>query len=245
MLKSIDEIGANKPLNPQNEQDRINYTVANRRLYNGELDGLGIKGVDATTKAIFLNWFRRVSTFYPEFLFSELPDVTIENNAGMTEAFEEQKDHFMEVLGRASVDMLRYGRGVIATNPFYPTLFMQFERDQHYEVVDVFGNVTADILVTEDKTNEVFNFVVYPIDQERDGPARLVQYNAAAGGPGAEIRRVDLPARSGRQVTTMAHNPGLLSIFDDMKDPLLQMTRVRTGLAKTLKRNFRPPPIWS
>lgn len=241
-LSNITDIGTNKTLTPNSELPRINYTVANRRLFTGNFVELQIPALDSATRALVFNWFRKAATFYPEFMFAQWPVIT----TGNERADEEVRRLAITLLPEmqaANVDMLRYGQGVLATHPTDPTQFVAYERDMHYEVVNRQGEVWADILVdvTGEPTDEnrLVNVVVY--DYRENGESTWRQFNYDSGNLGPQIASYEIPQRStARQVILLAPNRGKTSIFDDIKDPITQVARIATATARVLKRNSNP-----
>ncbi len=237
MLQSVADIGANKTLIPVSESARILKVVQDRKLFNGDFSGLSLGVIDTVTKAPAMNWFRRIATFFPEFLLSNNVSIEIANNERMQMLFEDQASRFFRILQRANIDMLRYGVGVIATHPLDPLSFIQYERDQHYEVVGVDGIVHTDVIAIHDPTYKAYNLLIYPVA----GGARWERFTSNVGlTMGNHLGSIEIPDRVGRQVVSLEHNSDLRSIFDDVKEPLLQANRVAISVAKTLKRNLSP-----
>ena len=240
MLRDVNEIGPNKTLTPNSELPRINYTVANRRLFLGNFYELQIPAMDANTRALVYNWFRRVATFYPEFMFAQRPTITT-GNPSADEAVRMLECDLYPELQSANIDMLRFGLGVIASHPMYPEMFMAYERDMHYEVVNAMGEVTHDILVdvTGEVTDEnrMINVVVYGVD----GMATWRQFAYDAGNVGPLQNTFEIPQRAEtRQVILLEPNRACTSIFEDIKDPTAQVGRIATNTARVLKRNANP-----
>ena len=88
-LQSVSDIGPNKQLVPNSEAARVNAAIANRRLFDGDLSQLKIEALDNATPAMQFNWFRRVATFYPEFMLAERPAILVEGNPRMEAAIED------------------------------------------------------------------------------------------------------------------------------------------------------------
>ena len=237
-LKRVSDIGTNKTLTPNSELPRINYTVANRRLFQGNFHELQLPALDASTRALVFNWFRRVATFYPEFMFAQRPVIGVPTG---TDAIREFEETFYSELMAANVDMLRYGQGVLASHPMDPLRFVAYERDMHYEVVDNQGRVTHDILVdvTGEVTDEnrLVNVIVYGVD----GEATWRQFAFDSGNLGPQTNSFKIAQRAPvRQAIPFSANRQATSIFEDMKDPTAQVARIATQNARILKRNSNP-----
>ena len=239
-LKSIDEIGPQKNLSPNSETARINYAVRNRRLFEGQTRELRVDPVSSSIPPVGLNWFRRVATFYPEFMLAERPTLRIADNPRLEGILQEFGRTLFPVLQRSNVDMLKYGLGVIASHHLDPFMFVEYDRDAHYEVVDERGMVIADILV--DITGDINDLerLVNVVTYQLDGENSWKQYRFQAGSVGEQLREIELSPRAGRQVALLEHNAQTTSIFDDLKDPIAQLTRIQTAVARLVKRNASP-----
>ena len=248
-LRNVSDIGPNKNLTPNSEVARINYVVANRALYNGNFHELNLDPISSTIPAVSFNWFRKVAQFYPEFMFSQRPEISVEGNERVAEAFADAALQLWPNLQQANLDMIRYGQGLVASHPMDPLQFMTVERDQHYEVVNELGQVTADIIVEETDRATPSNTDV-ALDLERDlnvyvywvsGESEWRRYRFGSGTVGPLIGTVEIPQRGeGRQVVPLASNPDLRSPYDDIKQPIAQIARIATATAKTLRRNSSP-----
>lgn len=241
MLKKSSDIGSKKSLTPNSELPRINYTIANRRLYNGDFRELGVVDIAQGIPGIAVNWFRRVSTFYPEFMFAQNIEVEIEGNERATEAISHDLHLWNDVLQDANRDMLRYGVGVISTHPEDPTSFTSWERDAHYEVQLQNGVINEDIFVDvmgEVTDNERLANVYRMRD---DGDSKWEQYRWEGGNLGNLVNTYPIPGRSPlRQAILLEHTYDRRSIFDDIKHPIGQMSRSATALGKMIHRNSNP-----
>ena len=242
-LSSIDEIGQAKTLTPNSEIARLRQIRANRLLYNGNFTELGVVRFEEATPEVKANWFRRVANFYPEFMFGERPDVTIEGNERFTLVFDELARRFWEEVVEANIDLLRFGYGVIASHPENPLFFQSFDPEYHYEVCDPFGNITADLLLrlrgsalNNAPNSQQLDVFVYEVT----GESRWDTYAYDAGAVGARIRTVELPRRLGRQVIIFQSNRDRVSIFEDMKPHIGEISRALTQFSGSIKRNTRP-----
>jgi len=239
-LKSINEISPQKNLTPNSESARILQAQRDRDLFDGKLHQLNVEYLDSATPPTSINWFRRIAQFYPEFLLAERPQFVVEGNARLEDILTEFGRVFFPPLQRANVHMLTYGLGVLASHPQNPMLFIPFERDKHYEVVDEQGLIVADILISIDgeptETERILNVYVYEID----GPSTWKQYNWQHGAVGQFLREIPIPPRTGRQVALMDHNQDRTSIFTDLIPLVGQQVRIATGVGRTVKRNSAP-----
>ena len=238
-LSSFEDIGEKKPLNPETEMSRLNYVEKQRKLFNGNFIELALDPISTQIPGISTNWFRRIATFYPEFMFSELPEVSIENNERFTQYLRGLLPSFLKELQFANVNMLRFGQGVVCTNPFDPLYFMHVDTDYHYEVQKTSGEIVGDIIINiRNKTtsNAIIDIIKYPIE----GKATWDIHRYEGNNVGPKIASIEIPDRSGRQVVTFYSTIDKTSIFDDMKPHVSAMSRNLTNLGKTLRRNSRP-----
>ena len=259
-LSSFNDMSKGKSLIPDTEMSRINYITANRRLFNGDFRELGIEDVDAEGNyGLKLNWFKRVATFYPEFMMADNPDVLVEGNERFQEYIENIGTDMFMVLQKVNVDVLRFGLGIVATHPNDPLVFQRFEPDAHYEVADSLGNLLGDIVIRVRGAgvggganpgvgagayplgvlsfrNAVVDIYKYPID---GGPTWEV-FRFDGNSLGERLHSQDLPERTGRQVVPIAFTIDSTSLFDDMKGSMGEISRAATALSKTIRRNSNP-----
>ena len=245
-LKSSDAIGANKVYPPYIYLPRHNYVRERRDLHDGLFGRLPIGTVDANQAGLVLNWFRRVATFYPEFMFSERPMVMVKNNERFTDFLKTALRMVWPVLQHANVDMLRYGTGVLASDPLDPSMMRRYELDCWFEVINEQGMVVADVLMEGRGAyiNETATIdkVVYPVMGMGNEAPTWTQYRYEGQQLGAIVNTFELPPRdySVRQVVSLEGNVDRASIFDDMMPGVTEISRAMTGLAATLKKNQRP-----
>ena len=242
MLRSVSDIGENKTLTPNGELPRINAVVANRRLYEGDFRELGLGRVSSTVKGLSVNWFRKVAIFYPEFMFSEVPEIVIEGNQRATEAIQAEIPQMVDAIMQATQNMIRFGLGVITTTFDNPLRFISIDRDRHYEVGDSLENISHDIFykVVGSATDPqlIANVYRYGVD----GSAILEQFNYNHGNLGAKINTVPIPQRAALRQAVFLENVREEgnSVFDLIKGPVGQMSRAATAVAKNVNRNSHP-----
>ena len=247
-LQSMEQIGRGSTLMPDTEIGRFNYVVANRLLFAGDFRELGISQVAGEVAPLRINWFRRVATFYPEMMFAERPTVTIEGNdraqaainpflPASTDASVYDWWHMLEYI---NTDMLRFGVGIVASDPNDPLSFVRFEPDSWYEVIDGRGEHLGDICIR--RRPRAFNVegrcdvYRFPIDNT---PTWQV-YQLEGDTLGNLLEEVVIPDRLGRQVRTLSATIDNTSIFDNMKPSVASMSRDVARLDRTLERNSNP-----
>ena len=93
---TIDAIRAGKEYPPIREAVRLNRIYQNKSLYNGDYSVLGIMN-RADQSTVSTNLFRRVATFFPDFLFSEDLEITT-GNARFDSVIETMKESLVEAL---------------------------------------------------------------------------------------------------------------------------------------------------
>ena len=247
-LQSMEQIGAGDTLMPDTEISRFNYVAANRRLFAGDFRELGIAPTEGEALPLRINWFRRVATFYPEFMFAERPTVTIQGNDRAQDALNPLLPSSQEAslydwwgtLEFVNTDMLRYGMGLVASDPDNPENFVRFEPDSWYEVIDGRGEALGDICIR--RRPRAFNVegrvdvYRYPID----GGATWTIYQLEGDTLGNEVDRVEIPERQGLQVRRLSTTVDNTSIFDNMKPSVAAMSKDVARLDRTLERNSNP-----
>lgn len=247
-LQAMNQIRRGETLAQETELGRLNYVTANRRLFDGDFRELGITPTDENPNPLRINWFRRVATFYPEFMFAERPTVTIEGNDRAQEAINPYLPSstdagvydWWQMLEFVNTDMLRFGRGVIASDPNDALSFVRFELDAWYEVVDGRGGHLGDICIR--RRPRAFNkegrvdVYRYPVDS----PPTWEIYELEGDNLGKFIEEVVIPPRSGRQIRTLSTTVDNTSIFNNMKPSVASMSRDVSRLDRTLERNSNP-----
>lgn len=247
-LQRMDQIGRGEPLTQETEIGRFNSVVANRRLFAGDFRELGITAEAGEVEPLRINWFRRVATFYPEMMFADNPTVIIEGNERAQEAIrpylpastDASVYDWWSMLEYVNTDMLRYGVGVISTDPNDPLSFVRFEPDSWYEVIDGRGEHLGDICIR--RRPRAFNVegrvdvYRFPVD---DNPTWEI-YQLEGDTLGNHIETVVIPERSGRQVLTLSMTVDNTSIFDNMKPSVASMSKDVARLDRTLERNSNP-----
>ena len=239
-LANVTDIGPHKPLTPVGEALRINAARANRRLFSGDLAELRLEAIDDETPLLQFNWFRRAATFFPEFMLAERPEVSIEGNPRMTEAFERVSRGLFENLQYANVLMISEGESVMASHPSDPLRFVCYPTDSHYVVTDRQGRVTFDLLtdVRQRGNDQTIDIVGYSTSG-RGSFWRHYEYNA--GVPGNRITTFSLPPRAvGRQVVQLQNNASSTSVYDDIKQLIGLMARSASNVMRREKRNSNP-----
>ena len=247
-LQSMDQIRNGETLLQETELGRINYVVANRRLFEGDFRELGIAPSEDNPTPLRINWFRRVSTFYPELMFAERPTVVIEGNERATEALNPYLPSstdagvfdWWQMLEYVNTDMLRFGRGVVVNDPNDALSFVRFEPDNWYEVVDGRGEHIGDICIrkrprafNQEGRVDVYRYPVF------DAPTWQI-YELEGDTLGKFIEEVIIPGRIGRQIRTLSTTVDSTSIFDNMKPSVASMSKDVARLDRTLERNSNP-----
>lgn len=241
MLRSVDEIGANKTINPHSETQRRQLATYNRRLYNGNFVDLRLPNIAQDQLSVNVNWFKTAADFYAQFMFRKQPEITIEGNDRMNEIVQEFLCDFTPSWQFANTDMNVHGYGVITSHPDDPTCFVKFEPDYHYEVIDFYGDFIEDIFISiagsQMDTERRANVIRYNID----GTSSWNQYDYTEGTLGNRIGSRDIPNRAPiRQTVFLPRNEDKTSLFRDMVKPLSEMVRTYNATSKAVRRNASP-----
>ena len=249
-ITSFTEIGPKKNLVPDKEISRINYHRRMRNLFRQDFLELGIQPSFGTiayeksfvpiatekNRAIRINWFRRLATFYPEFMLAERPVISIDGNERFTEIVADLGRNLFPMLQRANVDMLKFGEGIITTHPQDPLQFIRIEPDYHYTVVNELGEVQGDIIVVVREDQELIDVIKYRVT----GESTWTIHKYAPGVVGEHVRSVPIPGRRGRQVVELNLNADKTSLFEDIRDAVGEISRTLGSLSHTIERNAKP-----
>ena len=226
-LNNLEELMLAPGLLPKSEAGRITRIKKNRKLLKGDFAEL-----DAD-KAI--PWPGRIVDFFGEFLFSESPEIQIDDPR-MQGFLDEISDSLLAQFLSANSDMLAYGSGVLATHPKNPYQFAHFDPDLHFEIQNLAGDVQADILlrVRGESPAQKIDRYVYPIS---GGPSWDI-FDFSGGSFGPQLGSVGIPDRVGRQVVILESGEG--SIFDNIKGSVGELSRMLENLGDAIAKNSRP-----
>jgi len=148
MLRSFDDIGPGKRVNPESEQGRLNYYSRRLRWWQGNYQGIIPEDISTLANRLNVNWFRRVATFYPQTMFSERPLVIVDNN---NDAFQrnwrDDSRKFWRSIQSANVDAHRFGDGVVYFMPERPNILVRANPSFWFQVANEIGDVVGDIII--------------------------------------------------------------------------------------------------
>jgi len=245
-ITDINSISTGAQFPPHEEIAMTNYVSKWRRLYEGDFSALQLPEISNEIPGYGINWFRRIATFYGEFMFGDRPEIYIEGNPTMQNEVAEFATTMFPQLQIANVDMIRFGKGIMATHPMDAMRFVRFERDQQFQVQDIQGMVIGDVLYRVrnqelpdeehhglSKTADVYK---YPVDGE--GTWEVYSYNK--GGLGRLMASFPTTPRAGRQVVEFQINADSTSLFEDIQFLVAEMSRNLSRMGYSIKRNLRP-----
>ena len=233
--------GATYP--PIEESVRLGKILDNRKLYNNDLTSY-LK-TDSNDNSIHLNLFRKAIDVYVNFLLSE---------GIVVDVFNDRLNHLLDVLYLVNTDSKRYGTGVVTLDQ-ETGLFKVYEPDQWYQIMGKTGTLDAEVLVEysnnplevdkQGKSNSFnFNYITIIKNFYNTG-IQVKEVRELKGGQIGKL--VGSPIKNkivGRQVATLfngyAKGQEGLSIFDDIKDIVVDMVRIKQSLSKSIERNSRP-----
>ena len=246
MLESISDIGQGKIFPPESDRSRVEAIRANRKLYNGDFSPLAID-VESDTVLRKINWFRRVCTFYSQFLYGNKPTVTLQGNARFDALYAASIQSILDCMFYANIDLLRYGTAVVAASPFDPVRLCVYEPDAWFIIRDMEENITADILAYTMNPhvfgNQRFAKIIYSYEGDRTSVNYEV-FKSNHDGVGELILSQSYPDRVGRQVLPFfsgyAQPDQGTSMFDDMRPSVAEIVALLSRLSNTIKRNLRP-----
>lgn len=246
MLHSFETIGEGTTFPIPGFATRNGNVARQRALYTGDFSSLGVLAPDTESHPITLNWFRRVATFFSEFLYSELPQISVLANPRGQAFIDANADAISEVFFHATIDMLRYGTGVVAVDPFDTSRVQAYQLDNFYPVSDVDGRYLGAVIaysVPGAATDASKRFIVarYPLG----GVASLTTHHMQSGTIGAVASRSPILLSNGTPQVINLHNGYAtnfqgVSLYDDLESSIGEISRTLTALSATLQKNQRP-----
>lgn len=246
--------GQNLP--PKDEARRVIAILNNRSLYNNEVYGLIPQ--TSETRELKLNLFRRAVDIYTNFLLSEGVSITSDNEINQS-IIDTVSDDILSILYMANTDLKRYGSSVVSIDNETGNLKV-YEPDQWYQVLDDNGKLIADVIVEyltqaveidESKNNQIHNYNrVKIITNNYETHKKTVEIRELKGSTIGNLKGVMVSSDIvGRQVATMfnGYNKGQegLSMFDDIKDIVADMIKIKRVLSATLEQNGKPHLVGS
>lgn len=237
--------GATYP--PIQDNQRLTRISNNRKLYNNDLRPYLD---EENTNSVRINLFRKAIEIYINFLLSE----GIKINFGKEYNFDDRINHMIEVLYLVNTDSKRYGVGTVSID-YQTGLFKVFEPDQWYQIKNEQGQMTAEVLVEysdnplEIQKNTNFNSMNYSlITIITNDYITSIQTKEIRELKGGKIGvRVGTPISTpiiGRQIAPLysgyAKGQEGVSVFDDIKDTIIDMVRIKQNLSMSLEKNSRP-----
>ena len=125
MLK--DPLKSGDSLLQNSENPRITYARNHRALYKGDFTQLGISLSAKDIGGIRVNLFRMVADFYAKFVWAKRPIIV--NQPTLSPLVSKISPRFQSM----NVDMMRYGTGILSSDPTDPLTLRRWELDQHYQ----------------------------------------------------------------------------------------------------------------
>ncbi len=245
-LKDFNE-GATYP--PILESVRLGKVRENRKLYNNDLRPHITESEG--TNSVRINLFRKAIEIYTNFLLSE--GVSIEFGSSTVD-FDERINHLLDVLYLVNTDSKRYGVGVVTIDPI-TGLFKVYEPDQWYQIRDDKGGLSAEVLVEysdnnlevpKDEKNESMKYSLITIitnDYTTQSQTKVVR-KLKGGKIGSQIGVTIVNMIVGRQIAPLysgyAKGQEGVSVFDDIRDIVFDMVRIKQNLSRSLERNSSP-----
>lgn len=232
---------------PIQHSARLTRIANNRKLYNNELRPY----IEQTeTSSVKLNLFRKAIEVYTNFLLSE----GVQVNFNQETEFDKRNTHLVEVLYLVNTDSKRYGVGVVSLDQ-ETGLFKVYEPDQWYQILSKAGDLTAEVLVEYSNNpleiqkntasnSQHFSWITITTNDYLKN-IQTVEIRKLQGGKIGELEGdpKTLPI-IGRQVaplfTGYAKGQEGVSVFDDIKDIIIDMVRIKQNLSKSLEKNSRP-----
>lgn len=235
---------------PIQETDRLSRISANRKLYDNELRPYLIP--KEGEHSIKLNLFRKSIDIYTNFLLAE--GVIIEFGSVDKSYFQERIKHLLDILYLVNTDSKRYGVGAVTIDAS-TGLFKVYEPDQWYQVYDEQGILSAEVLVEyldnplevpKEQKSQSHNYsVIKIITSDYLTNKQTIQSYKLKGGQIAEAVGSAIEYQiEGRQIAPLysgyAKGQEGVSVFDDIKDIVIDMVRIKQNLSRSLERNSSP-----
>lgn len=254
-VQSFTAFQSGNPYPPNNERQRIAEIAANRRLFNNETRDLTqLQRRDNTTDEfnLRLNLFRRAVDIYVNFLLSGGIRIEYADEAG-NDLINPLLPHLLSVLYAVNTDSRRYGVGVVTLDQ-QSGLFTSYEPDQWTTVTSngiLVGDVFADFFepqveVTKQQSSDInqYNRVRFTINDYTDNKQRIREHVVAGGTIGEQVGDIVEIDIIGRQAAPLFHgySRGQLgtSVFDDIRDIVGDMIRIKERLSFSISQNARP-----
>jgi len=237
--------GASFP--PIEEAARLDRITANRELYNNNLRRYGIQ------EGVKLNLFRKTISIYTNFLLSQGVDINFNDFVSQTN-FQPLEAHMLDVLYLVNTDCKRYGVGITTLDERKGT-FVVYEPDQWFQIYDDIGNLEAEVLVSySDNTVEIpknrsydsnnYKIINIILSDYKANTKTYQSYELKGGQIGMALSNAEIYPINIRQIAPLyngyAKGQEGLSVFDDIKDIIVDMVKIKTSLSSSISRNSRP-----
>lgn len=248
MIKLKDfQLGATYP--PVLESARLTRVNANRKLYNNDLKPYLADSINVTNT----NLFRKTIEIYTNFLLSEGVKLDFGSD-GVNTQFNERVGHLLDILYLVNTDSKRYGVGVV-TIDYATGLFKVYEPDQWYQIRNDAGDLTHEVLVeysdnmleiTKDRDSDSNQYsLITVITNDYVKSAQTIEVRKLKGGKiGVVVGTIRTTAIVGRQIAPLyagyAQGQEGVSVFDDIKDIVIDMVRLKSILNASITKNSRP-----
>lgn len=242
------EGGATYP--PILEASRLTRITDNRKLYNNDFRPHLKETAD--TNSVRINLFRKAIEIYVNFLLSE--GVQIEFGESETDHnFEDRINHLVDVLYLVNTDSKRYGVGIVSIEQD-TGLFKVFEPDQWYQIRGETGSLDAEVLVDysdnaleipkDNPKSENYSLITIIVNDYVTNKQTKTVRKLKGGKIGEQVGKVITLPIDGRQIAALyagyAKGQEGVSVFDDIKDIVIDMVRIKQNLSKSLERNSNP-----
>ena len=255
-LRTFEKVAPGQVYPPKEDATRRARIQLDRNLYLGVRRHIQVSGENPPLRRPNHNWFRRVPTFFAEYLYGQTPEVALPPSA--KKWFDPLVDNLSDTMFRVIIDMLRYGTGVAYVDPTNPQRpFSSVQPDSWFAVVGVDGIYRGDIVVfagehiglEADENANINNALsdrpmqIYKFDNE----SLTLTHSTHTWERGVKIGEAKDTVQTqmaSRLVFPLfnGYADGLdgASLFDDIEEPILDYEDRLGGLGNTLRRNERP-----
>ena len=274
----FEDMATGKAYPPASEASRIKAVDDNRKLYEGDFRPLALRRLGTLTQVrtdegttgttpfdqVGMNFFRRVTNVYADFLFSE--EVTLETgNPGMDATLALLNAHLTDVMWAVNIDLQRFGVSVVTTDEDQQ-YFRVISPDRWFPVHDDAGRLIGDITTehvygARDTAGTLAgdtllvspNVVQCQINDYGDSTRRIVRFAYDTKNLGEVLSETTVEIAEGVRQVAIIYNGYVereqfgTSIFDDMREVVKSIIQSAGALSGTIFYNSKPwmygPPL--
>ena len=159
MIRDLDSVlQPGKPWPPISEKDRLTTYEQNEALFNGDhtkvfqvlLKLFSSQVAEYNKLIIILNWHKRLSTLWADFLFGEQPKAAVsENPESPEQKYVDDfidRTHYWHLQHTRQIDVSRFGHGIIEGYYEAGCKLQVVHPSKYFPIGDAFGRTTAHLI---------------------------------------------------------------------------------------------------